>query len=312
MTPTPSPIASTPRTPLRQKAALGLAILRNARARPAFPSWDDAPLVSVIMATYNRSAVLAYAIRSVLSQDYRNLELLVIGDACTDDSEEVVASFGDERIRWHNRTENSGSQSEPNNDGLARARGELVAYLGHDDLWLSTHLALLVRGLLREGADFGNTMAAMIGPPGSNIRGIAGHSAPGEYTPPSALIHRSEAAERVGGWRDFRVLDRPPDHDFKARMYEQGMRYARVDALTVFKFPSSWRRNSYRERPCWEQAEYERRMATERNFVYRELATTAVVNLFRRSHFLPEMEPTPGPLPPGWQVTQARKVRGLE
>src|SRR5258707_8831106 len=69
------------------------------------------PLVSVIIATYNWSTVLRMAIHSVLWQTGQNFELLVIGDGCTDDSEDVVRSFGDARIHWHNLPVNSGNQS---------------------------------------------------------------------------------------------------------------------------------------------------------------------------------------------------------
>ena len=51
------------------------------------------PLVTVITATYNWSSVLRYAIQSVLWQTFADLEMLVIGDGCTDDSGEVVSSF---------------------------------------------------------------------------------------------------------------------------------------------------------------------------------------------------------------------------
>src|SRR5215216_5001189 len=104
------------------------------------PQAADLPLVSVVTATYNYSSVLKYAIQSVLWQTYQNFELWVIGDACTDDSEAVVASFGDSRIHWVNLPENSGNQAVPNNEGIARARGKYIAYLGHDDLWYPNHL----------------------------------------------------------------------------------------------------------------------------------------------------------------------------
>src|ERR1043166_5723000 len=86
------------------------------------------PRVSVIIATYNRSAVLRHAIASVRAQTFGDFELLVVGDGCTDDSAAAVAGFADPRIRWFNRAANSGHQSAPNNEGLRQARGELIAY----------------------------------------------------------------------------------------------------------------------------------------------------------------------------------------
>src|SRR6476619_7155830 len=96
------------------------------------------PVVSVIIATYNWSSVLRYAIQSVLWQTFQDFELLVIGDGCTDDSAEVVASFTDPRIHWHNLPQNSGNQALPNHTGIDMARGQYIAYLGHDDLWYPT------------------------------------------------------------------------------------------------------------------------------------------------------------------------------
>src|SRR4051812_48682622 len=110
------------------------------------------PRVSVIIATYNWSSVLPYSIGSVLRQTMQDFEILVVGDGCTDNSEEVVAAMGDPRIRWVNLPANTGHQSGPNNEGLRQARGEFIAYLGHDDLWLPHHLAAHVAALDASGA----------------------------------------------------------------------------------------------------------------------------------------------------------------
>lgn len=72
--------------------------------------------------------MLRYAIQSVLWQTRADWELIVVGDACTDDTAEVVASFGDRRIQFLNLEHNVGEQSGPNNAGLRRARGRYVAY----------------------------------------------------------------------------------------------------------------------------------------------------------------------------------------
>ncbi len=117
------------------------------------PRAEDGPLVTVVMATYNRSEVLRYALHSALDQRYPRYEVIVAGDACTDDSEQVVASFGDPRVRWINLPENSGSQSGPNGAAVEIANGDLIAYLGHDDLWRRDHLAILVAEIERTGAD---------------------------------------------------------------------------------------------------------------------------------------------------------------
>jgi len=118
--------------------------------------------VSVIIPTYNWSSVLRYAIQSVLNQIYQDFEILVIGDCCTDDSEEVVKSFNDCQIRWHNLPENTGNQSIPNNKGIELSAGKYIAYLGHDDLWHPNHLSYLVPAM--EDADLAHTITEAIGP----------------------------------------------------------------------------------------------------------------------------------------------------
>src|ERR1044072_5801568 len=135
---------------------------------------DGTPKVSVLIATYNYSSVLRYAVASVLRQSFTNFELIVAGDCCTDDSEAVVRSFGDPRVRWLNLTENSGSKSLPLNAALKIARGEFVAYLGHDDLWHIDHLQTVVDGIARSGADFVYTVGVYIPPEGETQRPVAG------------------------------------------------------------------------------------------------------------------------------------------
>ncbi|MEO8396980.1 MAG: glycosyltransferase family 2 protein, partial [Chloroflexota bacterium] len=121
------------------------------------------PLVSVIIPTYNRSNLIRYAIQSVLWQTLANFELLVVGDGCTDDTAEVVASFSDARIHWHNLPENTGNQSAANNHALEHAQGKYIAYLGHDDLWYFTHLERLVSALETEQAALVHSLYEQIG-----------------------------------------------------------------------------------------------------------------------------------------------------
>ncbi len=121
------------------------------------------PRVTVIIPTFNYAQVLPYSIRSVLRQTFSDFELLVIGDHCTDESESVVNSISDPRSAGLTCQKNVGHQSGPNNEGLRQGRGELAAYLGHDDLWLPKHLELAV-ATIDGGADLSYGLTEMVRP----------------------------------------------------------------------------------------------------------------------------------------------------
>jgi glycosyltransferase involved in cell wall biosynthesis len=230
--------------------------------------------------------------------------VIVVGDACTDDSEQVVRAFRDPRVRWDNLAENSGSQSLPNNRGIELARGDYIAYLGHDDLWHPNHLAYLVSAAEHSDASLALAASLTIGPPGSNARTLM------NWVFPSAALHRRDAVDRVGPWRDFRTIVEAPDEEFLGRMAAAGGRVW-SNALTLWKLPSAMRSSSYVERRSDEQAKLARRMRSERFFVERELAAWLWLRVRSPELHLPERDPLPEPVPPGWYVRQLRKIRGL-
>jgi glycosyltransferase involved in cell wall biosynthesis len=276
----------------------------------------ETPLVSVVTATYNWSSVLRYAIQSVLWQECQDFEMLVIGDGCTDDSAEVVASFDDPRVRWHNLPENSGSQGIPNAAGIAFARGRFIAYLGHDDLWLPSHLSTLVQTLTETGADIAYTLVSLIGPEGTNFHAIAGLSQSGGYEPdlllpPSCAMHRRELAEEIGGWKDYRTIVEPPDREFFNRAFDAGKRFVSVPQLTVCKFPALWRKNSYLHRRSDEQAAYSQRIQADAHFLTDELLAIIATYALERRLSIP-FPKAPEEIEPGWYVREYRRIRGLE
>jgi predicted hotdog family 3-hydroxylacyl-ACP dehydratase len=97
------------------------------------------PRVSVIIPTYNRAHLLVEAIGSVLNQTLDNLELIVVDDGSTDNTECVVASVGDPRLKYVRRL--NGGVAAARNTGLKNASGEFVAFLDSDDLFLPDKLA---------------------------------------------------------------------------------------------------------------------------------------------------------------------------
>src|SRR5688500_18381722 len=89
------------------------------------------PLVSVIIPTYNRAGMLRRALQSVCAQTHAHLEVILVDDGSTDDTELVVRDFEDHRFSYI-RQSNSGAPAA-RNAGIGRARGEFVAFLDSDD-----------------------------------------------------------------------------------------------------------------------------------------------------------------------------------
>lgn len=220
------------------------------------------PAVTVIIPTYNWSTVLPYSIASVLDQTFADFELLVIGDRCTDDSADVVAAVDDPRVRWHNLDVRVGHQSGPNNHGIDRARGSVIAYLGHDDLWLPRHLEVLVTALAAgAGMAYAKTMYVLPDQPPKAIPGPRQSYEPGTWVPPTAVVHERSLALDVGAWRgpsETGTLD--PEADLWMRMAAVGRPPTFVPRLTSVKLPAAFRQDVYRLRPNDEQAAWLRRI----------------------------------------------------
>jgi glycosyltransferase involved in cell wall biosynthesis len=95
------------------------------------------PKVSVIIPTYNRGWILREAVNSVLAQDYTDYELIVVDDGSTDNTLEILDSYGQDLIVL--QQPNKGV-SAARNRGIAESRAQLVAFLDSDDLWLPQKL----------------------------------------------------------------------------------------------------------------------------------------------------------------------------
>jgi hypothetical protein len=206
---------------------------------------------SVVIASYNSAAWIKHTIRSVLEQTYRNFEVIVVGDGCTDGTEELLKTKFGKRIRWKNLQSNSGSQSAPNNEGVRVARGSHIAYLGHDDIWSRHHLELLDGVVREQDPDFAVSGAVYHGPPGSMFYQITGifddpDMVRREFFPPSSFAHKRELTERIGGWRDPNELRPPPDCEFLLRAADHACRFVSTKTISVHKFAAGHRYLSYR------------------------------------------------------------------
>lgn len=276
------------------RAARGHASIRRPSAKAgglAPPAslrvqWDDVPLVSVVTATYNRSNVLRFAIDSLLRQTLTDWELLVVGDACTDDTAAVVDGFGDARIRFVNLAVNTGEQSGPNNEGVRLARGRYLAFLNHDDLWLPHHLAALVERLEHDpDADLVFSLTCLVQPDGPGVLG--GASPNGRYNPwmgvpASSWMLRPALWARIGPWRHYRQCYRPPSQDWLYRAHRAGAALVSVPTLSVLAIQSATRPRSYADRHEEEHVRLAARLQAEPDFAAHLLtglaATSAIAD----------------------------------
>ncbi len=119
------------------------------------------PKVSVILPTFNRAKYLDRAISSVLSQSFYDFELIIVDDASTDNTEEIVGLFRDERIIYVKNPRNLGGAAA-RNVGIRIAKGEFIAFQDSDDLWHPDKLEIQMKVFENEEEDVAVVYTAFI------------------------------------------------------------------------------------------------------------------------------------------------------
>lgn len=107
---------------------------------------SDGPLVSAVVATYNRANVVATAIESILTQTYKNIELIVVDDGSTDDTPAVLKRYNTSLQVFYQR---NGGPGAARNRGIKAAKGDIIAFLDSDDVWLPSKIERQVAVLQR-------------------------------------------------------------------------------------------------------------------------------------------------------------------
>lgn len=191
------------------------------------------PLVSVIIAVKNGGRFLAVAINSVLEQDYRPFEIIVVDGQSVDRTAEIAQSFQEVRYIYQIKR----GVADAWNVGIDAARGEFIAFLSHDDLWTPNKLTVQanylvnnpeiqytiakVRFFLEPGCRF---------PPGFREELLEGDHV-GRIM--ETLVARKTAFDTVGKLRaDFAIAN---DVDWFARANDKGVPMAIVPRALLFK-----------------------------------------------------------------------------
>jgi hypothetical protein len=129
-------------------------------------------LVSIITPSYNQAAYLEDTLHSVLAQDYAPLEYIVIDGGSSDGSQEIIQRYANRLTYWV--SEPDSGQADAINKGFRRARGEIIAWLNSDDLYLPGAIQHAVQALQSEpaaGMVFGD--AITINPQGTPLKRLA-------------------------------------------------------------------------------------------------------------------------------------------
>lgn len=232
-------------------------------------NYDKTPLVTVVIATYNRADTLDYAIQSVLLQTFKNYEVWIVGDRCTDHTEKVVAKYLDDpRINWYNLPENSGYQSKPNNEGIKRARGKYIAYLNHDDLWLPNHLEDNINKIEATSSDFVFSIMQWVysfTESQADIPLLPDLPRPPEAT---AVIHKKSVVDKIGYWKDIHETYAYPRTEFFRDAQKANLTFEIVPSLTSLKF--LWDEKNYHD--VGPQPLYMERIKTEPDYINKEMS----------------------------------------
>jgi len=106
------------------------------------------PLISVVIPTYNRADLISRAVNSVQLQTYQNLEIIVVDDCSPEDIAGVIQDLNDDRITFLRHHSNQGG-SAARNTGIKQAKGEYIAFLDSDDIWLPQKLELQLQAIAK-------------------------------------------------------------------------------------------------------------------------------------------------------------------
>jgi len=107
-------------------------------------NYDRCPLVSVIMNCYNGEAYLNDAIKSVLNQTYKNFEIIFWDNQSKDNSKNIFRSFNDKRLKYFYSSKHT-TLYEARNLAIKKSKGEYIAFLDTDDIWLKDKLHLQIK-----------------------------------------------------------------------------------------------------------------------------------------------------------------------
>jgi glycosyltransferase involved in cell wall biosynthesis len=195
---------------------------------------NDSPLVSIILCTYNRAHLVKRAIASVLTQSYRNWELIIIDDGSADDTGQVVmpVAKSDPRIKYFYHTNKGLAQSR--NIGITLASGKYTTFLDSDDEYREDHLSVRIQAmgktpswaLIYGGIEYVGPVEKLYAPDAQRTNKKIHLS---KCYASGTFFARTSAFKKLKGFRNLPFAE---DLDFIRRAHKKGLKIAKVKEPT--------------------------------------------------------------------------------
>lgn len=201
-------------------------------------SISSAPMISIIIPSYNHAHFIGRALQSVLDQTFENWEAIIIDNHSKDNTEEVVDKFKDARITLL-KIHNNGVIAASRNKGILTAKGEFIAFLDSDDWWDSCKLELSVAAM-QAGADLVyHDLYAVQSLEQTNFHKRIVSTEPkhpmflallykGISIPNSSVVVRRELLTQIGGETEKRELISVEDYDTWIRLSQLTEKFVRI------------------------------------------------------------------------------------
>jgi hypothetical protein len=210
--------------------------------------------------------VIGHAIESAMSQTDPDLEILAVCDGCDASTLDALRSFDDARMRVFELPKSPGFGWANRNIALREARGDLVAFLGDDDLWLPDHLEKLDGAFTDEAVEWAYSRPLFLRDDGVLVPGAVDLRRPdhldrfltvGNSIPAACVVHRRSALDRYGYWPDdlWKGETAPViDWELWKRMIgpSGGANAAYVPEPTTIHFRAAWRNSAGWGIPGWD------------------------------------------------------------
>lgn len=209
--------------------------------------------VTVIIAAYLRYDSLNITLQSVYNQTYKKWNVLIIADCCDDHFIKNV-DLSDSRVRLVNLPKRCGNQYGPNSVGIHIAKSEYIAFLNHDDLWLSDHLETALNIMDNNSSDFflgraafchsknqekrydheGRLLFSEINKPEAIWRCITGPNM--FFEPASSWVIKTQLAKNIGYWLSPNDVNNTPVMNWLSRAAKDKTKFCFSKDVTTLKF----------------------------------------------------------------------------